>query len=220
VAALVREHEEVCRDRDFKQADARRLLTQGWLLVRQGHVRDGIACLGEGLRQCDRFGTRLERPYHLTVLADAHARAAEFENGLRTLADALQLAQETGEAYYLAEMHRLRAQMLFALLRCESARQPADATVREVETALQQALDIARQQQARSLELRAAMSLLQWRLWRATRAGDADDAEQLDAAYRSLASVACWFSEGFASEDVVAAMAMLRTRGKGGGTTA
>jgi len=106
------------------------------------------------------------------------------------LAEALAAVHKTGERFYEAELYRLQGELLLA----RSAHQTAEA-----EACFHQALDIARHQQAKSLELRASMSLA--RLWQ--RQGKRDEAHQL------LAAVYDWFTEGFVTADLQEAQALL-----------
>ena len=104
--------------------------------------------------------------------------------------EALAAVHKTGERFYEAELYRLQGELLLA----QSARQTAEA-----EACFHQALDVARHQQAKSLELRAAMSLT--RLWQ--RQGKRDAARQL------LTEVYGWFTEGFDTADLQEAQALL-----------
>jgi predicted ATPase len=106
------------------------------------------------------------------------------------LAEALRLVDKTGEHWWEADLHRLQGELLLV----RSTRQTAEA-----EACFHQALDIARRQQAKSLELRAAMSLS--RLWQ--RQGKRDEGRQL------LADVYGWFTEGFDTADLLEAKALL-----------
>jgi hypothetical protein len=124
------------------------------------------------------------------LLADVYAQEGQVEEGLATLAEALAAAQTTGERWGEAELYRLRASLLLRQTGTPQA---------EVETWLQQALDVARRQEAKSLELRAAMSLS--RLWH--QEGKRQEAHDL------LAVVYAWFTEGFGTADLQEAKALL-----------
>src|SRR4029453_4986909 len=103
-------------------------------------------------------------PYYLSLLADGHRRAGEVAAGLDVVEEALSRGRETNERWWDAELHRLRAELLLA----------AGANAAEAESALRRALEIARSQRARSLELRAACAL--GRLWAGSgRASEARD---------------------------------------------
>ena len=122
--------------------------------------------------------------------AALQVNAQQVAQGLETLAEAWALIQHTGETYYVAELHRLQGEFLLQ-------QTPSDTAV--TEACFQQALAIARRQQARSLELRAAVSL--GRLWQQQGKGEA--ARQL------LAPLYEWFTEGFDTIDPQEARALL-----------
>jgi predicted ATPase len=129
----------------------------------------------------------------LAQLAEVYGRTGQTEAGLRLLDEALAVMDSTGERWWEAEVHRLKGEFLW------SAACGVRSAALMAEACLQQALAVARSQQARSLELRAAMSLS--RLWQ--QHGKRDDARQL------LATVYDWFSEGFDTADLREAKALL-----------
>ena len=134
-------------------------------------------------------GARLRLPYYLALLADAHLRAGEADAGLAVVEEALTLGRESNERWWDAELHRLRAELLLA----------GGAEAAEAEAALRRALEIARGQQARSLELRAARALAA--LWAGS--GRSSEARQL------LTPVYACFTEGIETPDLTAARALL-----------
>jgi predicted ATPase len=109
----------------------------------------GLIGLRSAIESFKETGARLRLPYYLALLADAHLRADEANSGLDVVEEALSHGRETSERWWDAELHRLRAQLLLA----------GGAPAAEAEAALTRALEIARGQQARSLELRAARAL-------------------------------------------------------------
>ncbi|MBI3327044.1 MAG: zinc ribbon domain-containing protein [Nitrospinae bacterium] len=126
----------------------------------------------------------------LELLADRDP----IEEGLNVLAEALATAHQSGERYYKAELYRLKGELLLRMR--EGERERGGETAEEC---FQQALNITRRQQAKSLELRAAMSLS--RLWQ--RQGKRAEARQL------LAEIYSWFTEGFDTADLQEAKALL-----------
>src|SRR5207249_3357571 len=112
------------------------------------------------------------------------------EEGLRVLAEGLTAVHKTGERQHEAELYRLKGELLL---------QQDVPDAQEAESCLRQAVDVAHQQQAKSLELRAAMSL--GRLWQ--RQGKQDAAREL------LAPTYGWFTEGFDTADLQEAKALL-----------
>jgi predicted ATPase len=124
------------------------------------------------------------------VLAEALGKAGEADEGLRLLAEGLALVEQHEERYYEAELYRLKGELLLA-----RAVEPHA----EAEACFHQALDVARRQEAKSLELRAAMSLS--RLWQ--HQGKTAEAHEL------LTPIYGWFTEGFDTADLQEAKALL-----------
>jgi predicted ATPase len=168
------------------------LVMSGWALVEHDQADSSIARIRRGLADWAATGGGTHRPYHLALLAEALGRAGQTEEGLGALAEALTLAHRTGEGFHAAELHRLRGEFL---LRQDSA----EGAGREAEACFRQALTIARQQQAKSLELRAMMSLT--RLYQ--RQGRQAEARPV------LAECYGWFTEGFDTPDLREARALL-----------
>jgi predicted ATPase len=178
------------REQDFALWVAGGMLLHGWALTAQGRWEEGLAQMRQGLNDWRATGAEIWRPYFLTLLAEAYATAGQIDAGLSAVDEALLVAHTTGEHWWDAESHRLKG---------EGLQQQAVPDEQQAEACFQQALDIARQQQARSLELRAAMSLS--RLWQ--RQGKRTAARQL------LAEVYDWFTEGFDTADLQDARAVL-----------
>jgi predicted ATPase len=126
----------------------------------------------------------------LALLAEASAQSGQTAEGLEALAAALARLGKSEVQWWEAELHRLRGELLL---------QHAVAQPGEAEACFQQALAVAHRQQAKSLELRTAMSLS--RLWQ--RQGKSAAARQL------LAEVYGWFTEGFDTADLQEAKALL-----------
>ena len=126
----------------------------------------------------------------LVLLAEAYGQAGQAEEGLAVLAEALAHVDTTGERLCAAEVYWLKGELLLQQTIPDGV---------QAETCLHQALDIARHQQAKSWELRAAVSLA--RLWQ--RQGKRTEARQL------LAEVYGWFTEGFDTADLQEARALL-----------
>jgi predicted ATPase len=166
---------------------------RGWALVERGRSEEGMAQLRQGF---DLGGpTRAHwRAHSLTLLAEAWGKEGNFLEGLAVLARALTFEEETGIHYFEPELHRLKGEFLLAL-------NPENPT--EAEAWIRQAVAIARRQQAKSLELRATVSLA--RLWQ--RQGRRDEARA------ELATVYGTFTEGFMTPDLVDAAALLKDEG-------
>ncbi len=177
-------------------------IMRGWAIAVQEHRPEGLVQIRQGLDMYRATGAEAQRPYLLTLLAEASGLLGQSEGGLAALEEALTLMEQTGERYYEAELHRQRGELL--LLRAEKGR-PAQGRrdLHDAETCLQQALDVSRRQEAKALELRAAVSLS--RLWQ--HQGKRDEACAL------LAPVYGWFTEGFDTADLQEAKALLEELG-------
>jgi TOMM system kinase/cyclase fusion protein len=165
-------------------------ILRGWALAEQGQAAEGLAQIRQGIAAKQVIGVESGRSYNLALLADVYGKVGQLDEGLRVLTEAQTVAQATGERFYEAELSRLTGE----LLRAQSSENHAAA-----EACFQQALDVAHRQQAKSWELRAAMSLS--RLWQ--RQG------KRGAAYQLLAEVYGWFTEGFDTADLQEAKALL-----------
>jgi predicted ATPase len=169
------------------------LILRGWALTEQGAVEAGIAQIRQGLDTAKATGAEWFLPYLLSLLAEAYGKASQAKAGLHVLREALTVAHQNDDLCYEAELHRLTGELL---LHAERGVRSAEGTP---EACFRRALDIARRQQAKSLELRAAMSLS--RLWR--QEGKHDDAGAV------LAPIYDWFTEGFDTADLRDAKALL-----------
>src|SRR5262249_6771304 len=124
----------------------------GWALARLGRQAEGVAQLRQGIDAFRSTGAECHRPYHLALLAEALGAGGQTEQGLAAVIEALALVEATGEVFYEAELYRLRGELL---RKYETA-----AVSAEAEDCFRRAAAIARRQGAKSLELRAVMSLL------------------------------------------------------------
>jgi TOMM system kinase/cyclase fusion protein len=181
---------KISSEQGFAQWAAAGAMMRGWLLSEQGQEEQGIAQMRRGLDAWQLMGIEAGQPYWLSLLAEAYARTSQVEETSRLLAEALFLVHKNAESWWEAELHRLKGEVLL---------KQADADEREAEASFRQALDIARLQEAKSLELRAAMSVS--RLWQ--RQGKRAEAHAL------LAPVYGWFTEGFDTADLQDAKALL-----------
>jgi predicted ATPase len=164
---------------------------QGWALAEQGQAEEGITQIRRGMATRQAFGAGIFHSYSLALLAEAYGKAGQAEEGLAALAEALAVVDKNGERFYEAELYRLRGELLL------------QATVlapqSEAEELFHTALAIARQQSAKSLELRAATSLA--RLWQ--QQGKQAEARQM------LTEIYGWFTEGFDTKDLQEAKVLL-----------
>ena len=173
-------------------------IMRGWAIAVQERSTEGLVQIRQGLDMYRSTGAGYQRPHYLTLLAEASGLLGQPEGGLAALDEALTLMEQTGERYYEAELHRQRGELL--LLGATKNHPAQDSRDQhEAETCFQHALDVARQQQAKSLELRTAMSLSC--LWQ--RQG------KRAAAHALLAPIYGWFTEGFDTADLQEAKALL-----------
>jgi predicted ATPase len=192
-------------------------IAQGWALAEQGQEEEGIAQLCQGLAAYWATGAEAGRPGHLALLAEAYGKAGQIEEGLSVLAEALATVDKTGERSYEAELYRLKGELLLAqegsrlqAIGHRGKTEEAEEGLRlqaidyrertkEAEKCFWTAIEIARRQQAKSLELRATVSLA--RLWQ--QQGKKKQARQM------LAEIYGWFTEGFDTADLKDAKALL-----------
>jgi predicted ATPase len=174
----------------FPQFVAHGTFWQGWVRTVQGQGAASLAQMHQGVAAIVATGQRVSQPRYLVLLAEAMGHAGQVEEGLRLLAEALTAFEESGRGDMLAEAYRLQGELLLRQV-------VPDAT--QAETCFHHALAIARRQQAKSWELRAATSLA--RLWQ--QQGKPADAHQL------LAEVYGWFTEGFDTADLQEARTLL-----------
>ena len=160
--------------------------------VLQGQTATGIAELTAGLAATRAIGDVVFLPYFLSLLAAAYGHAGQPHAGLQVLAEAHTLVEQSGEHWWQAELHRLQGELLL---------QQDVANAAQAAICFQQALALTRRQEAKSLELRAAMSLSH--LWQ--------QQGKRTEAYALLAPIYGWFTEGFETVDLQEAKALLDT---------
>jgi predicted ATPase len=180
----------------FVQWAAGGTVISGWVLAEQGQPEEGIARIGQGIGAWRSPGTEITLPYFHVLLAEAYGKGGQVEEGLTVLAEALALVPKTDERFYEAELYRLKGELT---LQQAGVRGPESEVQQEAEACFHQAIEIARRQQAKSLELRAVMSLS--RLWH-------QQGKQREA-YRMLSEIYGWFTEGFDTKDLQEAKALL-----------
>ena len=185
--ALGEELSQLAREYNFALCLAWVSISQGRRLTAQGLYADGIDQILRGLSMSSDLGAELGRPHALLLLAQAYEGLGQTDKGLETISAALQATRHTGEKLIAPELYRVKGEIL---------RQKATATAfKESKACFQKALDMARKQQARAWELRAAVSLS--RLWQ--HRGKTQEAQAL------LKDTYGWFTEGFTTADLIAA---------------
>jgi predicted ATPase len=168
------------------------MVLHGWSLARLGRAEEGIGEMRKGLADWQATGALSHRPFHLALLAEGLAGEGRLEEGMTALDEALAFCSATGEEFHAAELHRLRGSLLLG----QGAELPRRA---EAEASFRRALDLARRQGARSLELRAVVSLS--RLF--------SDEGRTAEARAMLAESRGWFTEGFDTPDYQEAGSLL-----------
>jgi class 3 adenylate cyclase/predicted ATPase len=179
----------LARERGFVQFLALSLMVRGWTLAEQGQVAEGLAQIRQGMADMGAIGAQIQ-PRVLMLLANVYGHMGQPEEGLRVLAEAETVAQTRGERFIEAELSRCKGELLL---------QQVVPDTPLAEACFQQALAVARRQQAKSWELRVAMSLS--RLWQ--QQGKRVEAHEL------LAPIYGWFTEGFETPDLQEAKALL-----------
>ena len=214
-----------CGDERVAQTDAEELISfsnehglphyssvgtiwRGWALAMEDQYKEGLAQMREGMAAYRAIGSEVGRTSQLALLAEALGEEGQPGEGLNILAEALTVAELTGERFYEAELHRLKGELLLMQAMGEKDRQSSEvlqtnsagrAAISAAETCFLRAIDIARQQDAKSWELRAVMSLHRLR----QKQGKQNESRQL------LKELFDWFTEGFDTADLREARALL-----------
>ena len=176
----------ICEEQHIAEWHALALCGNGWALNASGESEKGLARIGKGL---DSYGLGVQQHALLALQADAQLAIGKPEAALASAAAGLEVVEKMGGAPLEAELYRLRGEALLA----------GAGTVSEADTAIEKAIDVARRQNAKSWELRAAMSLARLR----RQQGRPQEAAAL------LAPILAWFTEGFDTADLQAARTLL-----------
>jgi predicted ATPase len=192
-AAIVRERSKelvaLATARGFPHFVGSGTFFRGWAtMALEGSIEDAIGEMRQGLAVKRATGAEIKVPYYFGLLAEAYRKTNRTTEGLIRLSEALELADRTDERWYVAELCRLRGEML-----------DTNADRPSAESWFSRALAEAQKQRAKFFELRAAMSLA--RLWR--------DEGKVQQARELLAPVYGWFTEGFDTRDLKEAKALL-----------
>jgi len=163
---------------------------RGWALTALRQREEGMKQLRQGITDWRGLGTELFVPYFLTHLAEGYGALKQVDEALDAMKEGWETMERTGEHWWKAEVHRLKGVLLL---------HQSTSDVAQAEKCFREALEVARNQQAKSLELRAATSLA--RLWQSL--------DKRQEAYDLLVPVHDWFTEGFESADLQEAKALL-----------
>jgi predicted ATPase len=163
---------------------------RGWLFALTGKASDAVQMISSGISALRSTGSTVMMPLYLACLARAHAEFNQFDDARRYIGEALTTIEATKERWWESDIHRTAG---------EIALKSPEPDLTKAEAYFERALEVARQQHAKSWELRAATSLA--RLWR--------DQGKLQQARELLALVYGWFTEGFDTLDLKEAKALL-----------
>jgi predicted ATPase len=208
--AMVRTHAAaaiaLCQTHGFAHFLAMVQMAHAWAVAAHGQADAGLAQMRQGLAVEQAAGAEVTRPYFLARLAETYAQHGQPEAGLTAITEGLAMTRMFGEYWHEAELHRLHGALLVQAGERRAASEcgapPATSGVppdEEAEASLHRAWSIARRQEAKSLELRAAMSLAG--LWQ--QQGKRTEAHDL------LAPIYGWFTEGFDTADLQEAKTLL-----------
>jgi class 3 adenylate cyclase/predicted ATPase len=191
VQARIEEGMKLATEQGFPRWLGRGTVLRGWILVEQGQKKAGIVQMleGMGLRRARATAVR-DDTYYAALLAEAYRRTGQSFEGLNVVTEALAKVQQTGSRIYEAELYRIKGELLL---------NQTTPNAEETERCFREAIEVARRQQAKSLELRAAMSLSRLR----QNQGKKEEARQM------LAEIYGWFTEGFDTADLKEAKALL-----------
>ncbi len=178
----------IASEQGFAYWRAQGLIFRGWITIENGDVTDGMPLLRSGTAAFRATGSEAWTPYLFALLAGASEIAAQVEEAVMLLDDALQIVERTGVCWFAAELNRLKGQLLLRQGHTEAA-----------EELYRKALSIAVEQKAKLWELRAAVSLARLRRDQGRRA----------EARGFIVPVYGWFTEGFATPDLKGAKALL-----------
>jgi len=178
----------VAIEQDFPLWRAAGKIFHGWAKAQNGDAAEGISLLRSGLVAYRATGAKMWMPHYTALLVSACESARQIEEAVILFDDALQIVEGTGELWLAAELNRHKGQLLLQQGYAEAA-----------EELYRKALGIAREQEAKLWELRAAMSLARLRR----------DQGRLGEARDFLAPVYGWFTEGFATPDLKEAKTLL-----------
>jgi len=196
---LIQEHTEalfaLATEQGFPVYVAVGTIWQGWILIGQGRSEEGMARMRQGLAAYRATGARLQWPFILVPVAETYGKRGQPEDGLAVIEEALTVVEKTGERFYEAELYRIKGELTLL----STVHGPKSQVEKEAEEHFHKAIEIARRQQAKSLELRAATSLA--RLWH-------QQGKQAEA-HRMLSEIYNWFTEGFDTKDLQEAKVLL-----------
>ncbi|MGH9427733.1 MAG: hypothetical protein ACRD2L_15700, partial [Terriglobia bacterium] len=219
-------------EQGFPHFVAEGIFLRGWALVEQGQEEEGVVQIRQGLAAVRAMGSEVTRQHWLVLLAEACGKVGRTGEGLALLAEALDAGHKSGQSMWEAELYRIKGTLTLqqANQKAKGKRQkklsvassqlsvadPRPLTPDpqgEAEACFLKAIEIAQKQQAKSLELRAVMSLVRLRQHQvqdhASRNTQHEARPRLDEAHKLLSEIYNWFIEGFDTKDLQEAKALL-----------
>lgn len=175
---------EFCRKENLLDYEAKVNIFQGWAICFKGKAKQGLSMLEEGNRNQEDTGTWEDRPVYKEMQAQVKQKLGLYDSGIADIDSAIKDARKSGVSYWNAELYRRKGELLIA--------NNSVASFKSAENAFNQSIEIAVQQNAKSLELRGATSLAQLYI----NSGDYNKANA------TLAPVYNWFSEGRETRDL------------------
>ena len=193
---------QICQEHAFSGWEAAAIVMKGWTIAEQNRPEEGIAMIRKGIAAWKETRAEVLLPLFHALLAQAYQRAGQYNLALQTLDTALLVITRTGERTYAAELTRRKGELYLILAEKVEAysNENTAATLAQAESNFQEALAIAQRQDAKSWELRAALSLSE--LWRTQNRGK--------DAYDLLKPIYAWFSEGLDTKDLIRAKNLLK----------
>jgi predicted ATPase len=198
----------LCAEHGFAFYQSMSMILRGWVLTIGGNPEEGLRQLRQGLTAWQATGAELFRPHLLALLAEAYRETCQVEEGLRVIGEAFDAAHKGGMRFYEAELYRLKGELTLQKANQKAKGKSQKSKVKtnpqarveqEAEECFLKAIEIARRQQAKSWELRAATSLA--RLWQSQ--GKQAEAHQI------LSETYHWFTEGFDTKDLQEAKVLI-----------
>ena len=202
---------KICREHDFSVWEPTGKIYKGWVIQQnsEGSHEEGIALIHEGFTEWEDNLSRVLSPVYLGILAQAYEQQGLTKEGLETIETALDFVEESGIRINEAELYRLNAELL---LKSDDRKSSPDLDENEkpdcssrftrfVETCFEKSLTIARNQSAKSWELRTAVSYCRFMMTQ----------NRHEEAYNLLKPIYDWFTEGFETTDLTAAFELLQT---------
>ncbi len=167
------------------------MVVQGWAMIHKGKIEEGTVLVKQANDFWISSGSELVVPYFMTILAECYSKSGKYKDALSTLDEAFVIANKNNDHWYEAEMYRLKGEIILL----------ENNDILEAEKAFLKAIDIAKNQQAKLLKLRATISLV--KLYQNS------NSDQKVAAREKLLELYRWFNEGFQMPDLQQARILL-----------